>query len=178
MERYGKTNQGYLEQKAFFLDPAFNKQRVAEVAEIVKVYCSQPKRRNCVLCDDELAAPLFHHFGAGYGVCQRCGHLNGEFQDTPAFAGYLYGAQAASGLSVTYSDADKDAYMKRVTDIYAPKVEFMCAALEEDGYITHPYTSAGRVPSDLGYRFYVEALMAEEPLSSSEQRTTGSTPNS
>jgi len=45
------------------------------------------------------------------------------------------------------------------------------AALEEDGFITHPYTSAGRVPSDLGYRFYVEALMAEEPLSPSEQRT-------
>ena len=45
------------------------------------------------------------------------------------------------------------------------------AALEQDGYITHPYTSAGRVPSDRGYRFYVEALMAEEPLSASEQRT-------
>ena len=45
------------------------------------------------------------------------------------------------------------------------------AALEEDGYITHPYTSAGRVPSDRGYRLYVEALMAEEPLSASEQRT-------
>ncbi len=45
------------------------------------------------------------------------------------------------------------------------------AALEEDGYITHPYTSAGRVPSDRGYRLYIEALMDEEPLSASEQRT-------
>ena len=45
------------------------------------------------------------------------------------------------------------------------------AALEEDGYITHPYTSAGRVPSNNGYRFYVEQLMAEEPVGSDEQRT-------
>jgi heat-inducible transcriptional repressor len=45
------------------------------------------------------------------------------------------------------------------------------ARLEDDGYITHPYTSAGRVPSDLGYRHYVEVLMAEEPVGPDEQRT-------
>ena len=44
------------------------------------------------------------------------------------------------------------------------------ARLEEDGYITHPYTSAGRVPSNVGYRFYVERLMAEEPVTMAEQR--------
>jgi len=32
------------------------------------------------------------------------------------------------------------------------------AALEEMGYLTQPHTSAGRVPTDLGYRFYVDAL--------------------
>src|SRR6266498_336945 len=36
------------------------------------------------------------------------------------------------------------------------------AALEDEGYITQPHTSAGRVPTDLGYRYYVEALMREE----------------
>lgn len=38
------------------------------------------------------------------------------------------------------------------------------ARLEEDGYISHPHTSAGRVPSDKGYRYYVEALMQERDL--------------
>ncbi len=38
------------------------------------------------------------------------------------------------------------------------------ARLEEDGYISHPHTSAGRVPSDQGYRYYVEALMRESDL--------------
>lgn len=38
------------------------------------------------------------------------------------------------------------------------------ARLEEEGFITHPHTSAGRVPSDKGYRYYVEALMQERDL--------------
>lgn len=33
--------------------------------------------------------------------------------------------------------------------------------LEEMGYIIQPYTSAGRIPSDLGYRFYVDRIMQE-----------------
>ncbi|MEX0932163.1 MAG: HTH domain-containing protein [Candidatus Saccharimonadales bacterium] len=37
------------------------------------------------------------------------------------------------------------------------------AALEEEGYITHPHTSAGRLPTDLGYRFYVNNLKKREP---------------
>lgn len=45
------------------------------------------------------------------------------------------------------------------------------ARLEEDGYITHPHTSAGRVPSDRGYRYYVEMLMDEPTVSADEQRT-------
>lgn len=45
------------------------------------------------------------------------------------------------------------------------------ARLEEDGYITHPHTSAGRVPAEIGYRRYVESLMAEDPIAPAEQRT-------
>lgn len=36
------------------------------------------------------------------------------------------------------------------------------ADLEEMGYILQPHTSAGRIPSDMGYRFYVDAMMAEK----------------
>ena len=34
------------------------------------------------------------------------------------------------------------------------------AALEVGGYLTHPHTSAGRVPTDSGYRFYADSLLA------------------
>jgi heat-inducible transcriptional repressor len=36
------------------------------------------------------------------------------------------------------------------------------ADLEEMGYLTQPHVSAGRVPTDLGYRFYVDSLVAEK----------------
>lgn len=45
------------------------------------------------------------------------------------------------------------------------------AALEEIGFLTHLHTSAGRVPTDAGYRYYVENLMDRTPLSAAEQRT-------
>jgi len=36
--------------------------------------------------------------------------------------------------------------------------------MSEMGYLRQPHTSAGRVPSDLGYRFYVDRLMTARPL--------------
>lgn len=44
------------------------------------------------------------------------------------------------------------------------------AALEEMGYLTQPHTSAGRVPTELGYRYFVEKLMDQTDLSLDEQR--------
>jgi len=43
--------------------------------------------------------------------------------------------------------------------------------LEELGLLTHPHTSAGRVPSDLGYRYYIEHLMTESGLTPMEAET-------
>ncbi|MGW8180814.1 MAG: heat-inducible transcriptional repressor HrcA [bacterium] len=45
------------------------------------------------------------------------------------------------------------------------------ALLEEEGYLTHPHTSAGRVPTEKGYRYFVEKLMGESRLSPNERRT-------
>ncbi|GAA1950765.1 heat-inducible transcriptional repressor HrcA [Amycolatopsis minnesotensis] len=44
------------------------------------------------------------------------------------------------------------------------------AALEEDGYITQPHTSAGRIPTDKGYRVFVDKLSEIKPLTSAERR--------
>jgi len=44
------------------------------------------------------------------------------------------------------------------------------AALEEMGLLTHPYTSAGRVPTIDGYRYFVEQLMQEMELPVADQR--------
>jgi heat-inducible transcriptional repressor len=44
------------------------------------------------------------------------------------------------------------------------------AALEEEGYIAQPHTSAGRVPTDRGYRLFVDRLSTVKPLSTAERR--------
>jgi heat-inducible transcriptional repressor len=42
--------------------------------------------------------------------------------------------------------------------------------LEESGYLSHPHTSAGRIPTDLGYRYYVDFLMEMEKISDDEKQ--------
>lgn len=43
------------------------------------------------------------------------------------------------------------------------------ADLEGKGFLAHPHTSAGRMPTDLAYRYYVDALMARRRLPASQQ---------
>src|SRR5687767_6036272 len=52
---------------------------------------------------------------------------------------------------------------KRLTEEWAlgvssATVRSEMAALEDAGYITHPHTSAGRVPTDKGYRYFVDTM--------------------
>ncbi len=42
--------------------------------------------------------------------------------------------------------------------------------LEEEGYLYQPHVSAGRIPTDLGYRMYVEEMMGDTDLSREDQR--------
>jgi heat-inducible transcriptional repressor len=42
--------------------------------------------------------------------------------------------------------------------------------LEDEGYITQPHTSAGRVPTDKGYRLFVDKLSTVKPLTPAERR--------
>ncbi len=44
------------------------------------------------------------------------------------------------------------------------------AELEAEGYLVQPHTSAGRIPSDTGYRTYVDELMQPETLSAADRR--------
>lgn len=52
------------------------------------------------------------------------------------------------------------------------------ADLEESGLLGHPHTSAGRVPTDFGYRFYVDSLMGIPTLTTTEKRAAESAINS
>ncbi len=55
-------------------------------------------------------------------------------------------------------------------DVSPATVRNDMAVLEEEGYITQPHTSAGRIPTDKGYRLFVDRLGAVKPLSMAERR--------
>ena len=48
-------------------------------------------------------------------------------------------------------------------------VRNILAELEANGLLTHPHTSAGRIPTDAGYRFFVESIVEAVPLPAVEQ---------
>ena len=55
-------------------------------------------------------------------------------------------------------------------DVSSATVRNDLALLEELGYVIQPHTSAGRVPTASGYRYFVEQLMDQVELSMPEQR--------
>jgi heat-inducible transcriptional repressor len=64
-------------------------------------------------------------------------------------------AYLASGKPV----ASKPIAERKQVEWGASTVRAELAALEAAGYLTHPHTSAGRVPTEVGYRYYVDRLI-------------------
>src|SRR5512147_1677851 len=53
-------------------------------------------------------------------------------------------------------------------NLSAATVRNVMADLEEYGFVTSPHTSAGRVPTDKGYRFFVDTLLRQRPSGAAE----------
>lgn len=54
-------------------------------------------------------------------------------------------------------------------DLSSATIRHVLAELEEEGFLTHPHTSAGRLPTEQGYRYYVDNLMDEIKLLEEEK---------
>ena len=65
----------------------------------------------------------------------------------------------ASGVPV----GSKNIAGREGIDFASSTVRYELARLEELGYLNHPHTSAGRVPTDRGYRYYVDTLLTRDP---------------
>src|ERR671911_1650554 len=53
--------------------------------------------------------------------------------------------------------------LTEAVDASSSTIRAELAYLESEGLLSHPHTSAGRVPTDAGYRYYVDALMTDHP---------------
>mgnify|MGYP001237718059 CR=1 FL=1 len=58
----------------------------------------------------------------------------------------------------------------REFDLSSATIRNIFAELEESGFLTHPYTSGGRMPTDRGYRYYVDFLISQNELLDEEKK--------
>lgn len=68
-----------------------------------------------------------------------------------------------------YTETIEPVSSRSITDYYGEEISSATVRnemgdLESLGYVTHPHTSAGRIPTDLGYRFYIDHLLPEETM--------------
>src|SRR5688500_18242202 len=72
-------------------------------------------------------------------------------------------ASLMRAVSDEFSETEKPVGSKSLTERYSlgvspATIRNELAVLEEQAYLAHPHTSAGRIPTDRGYRYYVDAL--------------------
>lgn len=89
--------------------------------KIKKIYKKQPLRKTCKNCNSKKIKTFIISFQIPYKICEICGHLNGAYKDTNAFAKYLYFNNNGENYSRDYIKN----YDQRVKNIYLPKVEFL-----------------------------------------------------
>lgn len=133
MERFGKPSAPLLDARGHLLTRAGNDALVARTQQIYECYRRQPRRLTCKICDHALGAALFEKFDIPYFLCATCGHLNGGFEDTPEFNAFLFTGDASEGMTADYRETDREAFFRRVEDIYAPKARFLFDALRAAG---------------------------------------------
>ena len=73
-------------------------------------------------------------------------------------------------VSTTEPVGSKSLVDRHGLDVSPATIRNDMAILEEQGYIAQPHTSAGRIPTDKGYRLFVDRLSSVKPMSSAERR--------
>jgi heat-inducible transcriptional repressor len=69
-------------------------------------------------------------------------------------------AHVVEGYVATGTPVGSKTLVQRAAiDLSSSTVRYELAVLEEHGFLTHPHTSAGRVPTDAGYRYYVDQVL-------------------
>jgi len=82
----------------------------------------------------------------------------------------ILGIVVRSYIETAMPVSSKSVSLHPELDVSPATVRNEMAYLEEHGYLTHPHTSAGRVPTEKGYRYFVEQLMGDVRLPIDERR--------
>ena len=73
-------------------------------------------------------------------------------------------------VSTTEPVGSKSLVDRHGLDVSPATIRNDMAVLEDQGFIAQPHTSAGRIPTEKGYRLFVDRLSSVKPLSAAERR--------
>jgi len=73
--------------------------------------------------------------------------------------------EAIVKVHIETADPVSSKHIARVLNLSSATIRNVMFELEHEGYLRQPYTSAGRIPTDLGYRKYVNNMMSNRELS-------------
>lgn len=131
IKKYGKSVGDILGLKDYFIED--NDSLVEQELAYINFYKLQPKREQCKICKDILRKPTFVRKTINYYLCEQCGHLNGEFEDTDSFHNFSYTTDNPSETRREYQNQDLENYKQKVQKIYLPKAEFLVDSLKKIG---------------------------------------------
>lgn len=119
---FGKSNKDVRSIKQNFIDQNDLLLRKSNLKG--KIYKSQKIRNLCKACGKKLKGSYFISHLIKYILCNSCTHLNGNFQDSEAFANKIYLSKKIN-YSKNYNEEKFQNYLNRVKKIYIPKAKFL-----------------------------------------------------
>ncbi|MCR5107497.1 MAG: class I SAM-dependent methyltransferase [Lachnospiraceae bacterium] len=127
-KKYGKSFGKLNSFKTNFFEDNDGMLKMAD--GMADIFARQPLRKFCKICGEELSKPLFTSHRLRYIECGRCGHLNGEYEDTDDFASKVY---VEDDYSKNYSEVTRESYQNRMNLIYVPKAEYLKECMGKEG---------------------------------------------
>lgn len=127
-KKYSKNYSKYFNLKQdIFLN---NDRHLQKCLKLNSFYINQAIRLNCKICDAKLNDSFdIKSHGVGYKVCDNCGHLNGEKEDSIEFINFMYISNDGKDYSENYID---DMFDLRTNEIYKPKLDFLINSIDKN----------------------------------------------
>lgn len=124
--KFSKSYNNILKlKKDFFIE---NNKNFKNANLLNRIYLQGPKRKKCKNCNSNASRYFLKSFNVRYFLCNKCGHVNGEKQETNAFFKKLYlSGSGSKNIVKNY----KKSYHDRVKNIYKDKVQFLKKVVKE-----------------------------------------------
>ena len=135
-KKTGKSSKEILSYQKYLITDING--HIASEKKFEKAYLQSPKRKDCILCQNNLFSEDFIRNEIGYSFCGNCGHLNGHNQLSEKLMDQTYSEQSIDGIQYDkHYIQEINEFNATVQNIYQPKANFLMNALLNDNSSTY-----------------------------------------